>query len=241
MSYYGIAFSTDIDGAPEYDTYAMYGLILLEDGFSISEPALKASYIDIPGSDGALDASDLPQGYPTFEQRTLRCSLIKPGTTWAEMTALRQTLMSLWQGRTCRIWLPDDTEHYWHGRPSFGALEDPEILTVTATVYPYALGTQSFFISGELTTEDQSFTVPDPGRFVVPSITTEHSIVVQMYQGYDGIPPAVTLTVAQDGTAQTFHAPQTLMLPGVANGFSLRTVRSVEGATVSMRWRGGRL
>lgn len=241
MSYYGIAFSTDIDGAPQYDTYAMYGLILLEDGFSISEPALKAGYIDIPGSDGALDASDLPQGYPTFEQRTLRCSLIKPGLTWAEMTSLRQTLMRLWQGRTCRIWLPDDTEHYWYGRPSFGALEDPDILTVTATVYPYALGEQSYFTSGPLTTEDQTFTVPDPGRFVVPVITTAHSVVVQMYQGYASMPGAVTLTVAQDGTDQRFTAPQTLLIPGMANQFAVRTVRSVSGATLSMTWRGGRL
>lgn len=223
MSLYGITLSTDSDYAANYaavDTLEAYDLALAQDGLSLSAPKVRTDYKKIRGMDGAFDASDSPQGYPVFENRTLKFRLfhVPPFLAWdiEAYLQLRAAFMARWQGRRIRITLPDDTTHYWIGRLS---VQDPEegsyFIDCEAVVYPYKLKHVTTAVTiTDLTTEWQTYTLANEGRPVVPTITVEQDTDLQLLQGPIGIPPAVALALPAGETAASFRLPDTLLIPG---------------------------
>lgn len=221
---YGIKLSADSDYAATYaavDTYEEYGLALAFEPFSISAPKVRTEYKEIRGMDGALDVSDSPQGYPVFENRTLKFRLfhVPPYIAWKieEYLQLRSTFMARWQGKRIRITTPDDTTHYWVGRLS---VKDPEdgsyFLDCEAVVYPYKLKHETTTVTiTDLTTEWQTYTLTNERRYVVPTITIEQDTDIQMLQGVLSVPPEVNLALPSGETSTTFRLPDTLLVEGV--------------------------
>lgn len=217
---YGITLSDYAATYSAVDTLDEYGLALAQDGFSISAPKVRTEYKEIRGMDGALDVSDSPQGYPVFENRTLKFRLfhVPPYIAWdiEEYLQLRSTFMARWQGKRIRITTPDDTTHYWVGRLS---VKDPKegsyFLDCEAVVYPYKLKHETTTVTiTDLTTEWQTYTLANEDRYVVPTITVEQDTTIQLLQGPLGVPPEISLVLPAGETSASFQLPDALLIPG---------------------------
>lgn len=220
---YGVILSADNDYAAQYnavDTLETYSLAMAQDGFSISAPKVRTEYKEVRGMDGALDASDSPQGYPTYEPRTLKFRLfhVPPFIAWdiEEYLQLRADFMAAWQGRLIRITTPDDLTHYWVGRLS---VQDPEdgsyFLDCEAVVYPYKLKNEATtVIITDLTTSWKTYTLINSRRYVVPEITIDQNTDIQFLQGPLGVPPEISLELPAGETSASFRLPDTLLIPG---------------------------
>ncbi len=223
---YGIKLSADNDYAATYaavDTYEEYGLALAFAPFSISAPEVRTEYKEVRGMDGALDVSESPQGYPVYENRTIKLRLFKAVRPFMacdidELMQLRTTFLARWQGRKVRITLPDDETHYWVGRLSVGDLETDSnfgFFDCEAVVYPYKLKNESTAVEiTDLTTDWQTYTLTNERRFVVPEITIEQNTDIQMLQGALSVPPEVNLELPSGETSATFRLPDTLLIEG---------------------------
>ena len=220
---YGIILSADSDYAANYnavDTLETYALALAQDGFSVSAPKVRTDYKEIRGMDGALDVSDSPQGYPVFENRTLKLRLfhVPPFIGWdiEEYLQLRSTFMARWQGKRIRITTPDDTTHYWVGRLS---VKDPEdgsyFIDCEAVVYPYRLKNAATSVTiDDMTTSYKTYTLANEDRYVVPEITIAQDTTIQFLQGPLGVPPEIALELPSGESSATFRLPDTLLVPG---------------------------
>lgn len=220
---YGVTLSYDSDYAANYDavdTLEEYDLALAQDGLSISSPKVRAEYQTVRGMDGALDATDSPQGYPVFENRALKFDLfhVPPftGADIEELMQLRTTFMARWQGRRVRITLPDDTTHYWVGRLAVGDLEAGDgLLHIEAVVYPYKLKNVVTEITiNDLTTLWKTYSLTNERRFVVPEITVAQNTTIQFLQGAPSVPPEISLTLPSGESSATFRLPDTLLIEG---------------------------
>lgn len=220
---YGIILSADSDYAANYaavNTLEEYGLAFAQDGFSISAPQVRTEYKEVRGMDGTLDVSESPQGYPVFENRTLKLRLFKvpPFIAWDinEYLQLRATFMARWQGRRVRITTPDDATHYWVGRLS---VKDPEdgsyFIDCEAVVYPYRLKNAATAVTiDDMTTSYKTYTLANEDRYVVPEITISQDTIIQFLQGPLGVPPEIELELPSGESSATFRLPDTLLVPG---------------------------
>ena len=222
MSLYGIKLSNDSDSATVIDTLTTYDLAMALDGFEISEPVIRTDYKTVRGLDGVLDASEAPQGYPTFEPRTIKLRLFKSPTPYTPMKDIsslmtkRDTIMASWQGRRVRMWLPNDSTHYWIGRITVGPLEAGEgLIPIECTVYPYKLkNSQTTITITDLTTSFKTYSLSNERRFVVPEITIAQNTTIQILQGPLGTPPEVYLALPSGQSSATFRLPDTLLMDG---------------------------
>jgi len=221
---YGVVLSLDNDFAADVhavDTYATYGLGLLVDDLSISAPEVRTDTITVRGMDGVLDVSDAPQGFPVFNDRTIKFKLVKlprpyQGMDIVELMQLRTRLMADWQGKRIRIILPDDPTHYWSGRMTVGGLIAGEgIIECQATVYPYKLkNTVTEVELDGLTTSWKTFHLQNERRYVVPEITFSQNSSIQIMSGPLAVPPVVELTVPEGELSGQVKTPDFLLMDG---------------------------
>lgn len=249
---YGVKLSADSDYAAAYnavDTYEAYGLALAYDNFSISAPEPRTEYKTIRGMDGALDVSEAPQGYPVFENRTVRFRLFKavrPFMRWDidALQALRTTFLARWQGQRVRIIFPDDEEHYWLGRLTVGDLDlddDYGFFDCTAIVYPYKLKTATTEVEiTDLTTSWKQYELTNERRFVVPTITVLQATDIQILAGVAAIPPVVSLTVPSGEISASYKKPDTLLVSGTVP-FRARLTSATASPSLVIDYREGTL
>lgn len=121
----------------DYYTYDSWGLI--PDGrLIVNPPDVRENYIEIPGRNGELDLSEIqtgsvqlknrtgswdffivPYGYASISGGTARgfpgnaFSTAMLNTTPAQMA---QTIFGILHGKTVKVWLDDDLNHYYSGR-----------------------------------------------------------------------------------------------------------------------------
>lgn len=193
------------------NTLTNYGLLLVDD-VVLSSPELKTNYIDVPGMDGSIDASEAPQGYPVYQDRTLSFSLYADVDDEA-LAAIRTELMTKYHGKRTTLGMPFETGHYFSGRFQFGALDSSKrgIIPVSGTVYPYVLEIGRWLILTDMTTEYQTMQLMNEGRAVVPIINVAANTVVK-YMGEE-----YELTVAEEGVGQDFML-SALLVPGSDDG-----------------------
>lgn len=211
MAKYGAIFNAAT--IEKEDTLTVYGLILVDD-VALSSPELKANYIDVPGMDGSIDASEAPQGYPVYQNRTLSFSLYKDVDDEA-LTVLRTKLMTKYHGKLTTLSMPFEDDHCFSGRFQFGALDSSKrgIIPVSGTVYPYMLRIGKTSITIDLTTSYQKLMLQNEGRASVPVVTVSANTIVS-YAGQE-----YELTVDTAGTAQEFQLPE-LTIPASSDGDS---------------------
>lgn len=113
--FYSVTFGTK-------NTWDEWALMPVKEGrIEFVTPDVKQSYIDIPGSDGELDLSDVLTGYPTYENRkgTLKFRFFDNGVpSRARFTQLKNYL----HGKTMKAVIEDDPSHYYEGRFMVGEL-----------------------------------------------------------------------------------------------------------------------
>lgn len=97
----------------EYNSYSDLNLILSSK--TIGSPSVKASTIDLPGSDGELDFTEY-FGEPKYSNRTLKFQF----TAINPATAFDSTVKNLLHGQKMKIVLSDDPDVYFYGRISVG-------------------------------------------------------------------------------------------------------------------------
>lgn len=105
----------------------------------IGEAEAKTYYVDIPLSDGSIDLTESLSKIIRYNNReiTMVFEIRKDRTEWAQ---LMSDLNQEWNGRQVKVVFSDDTEYYWRGRASVGALEDHGFtagVTLTVNAEPY--------------------------------------------------------------------------------------------------------
>lgn len=114
----------------------------------IGEPEMETTYIQIPGRNGLIDASEAITGRRVFKKRPLAFELggKNPRLNWDGIISKMRNEI---HGRVCRITLDNDIAYYWRGRVF---LEDfdrfRELGTFTLSVpnaepYKYSLTTSA--------------------------------------------------------------------------------------------------
>ena len=114
----------------------------------IGEPKMETTYIQIPGRNGLIDASEAITGRRVFKKRPLAFELggKNPRLNWDGIISKMRNEI---HGRVCRITLDNDRAYYWRGRVF---LEDfdrfRELGTFTLSVpnaepYKYSLTTSA--------------------------------------------------------------------------------------------------
>lgn len=167
-----------IDGV---NTLSEFGLALLAD-VTIGSPKPKTTYIDIPEADGDLDiTAALTGGDVRYEMRTVKFSLfpvhdVISGTrspaTEQHSAMIRQKLAELVHGKSVKLWLPDDGEHYFVGRMSIddkGGFNKTTI-PVTMTAEPWRYKNRETIIT---VTEDSQVIARNETKRVTPVFETE--------------------------------------------------------------------
>ena len=81
----------------------------------VAPPKQKTNYINIPGANGSLDLSEIPQGYPVFENRTGNWEFyVENGFKPWEI--LYSEIMNYVHGKSLQVVLDDDYGYFYEGR-----------------------------------------------------------------------------------------------------------------------------
>ena len=162
-------YGIKINGA---DTLLTYGLYLLSD-LKISAPALKEDYVDIPGADGSLDMSCALAGEPTYKDREITGTLFKRSDDFS-LSQIASEISNLYHGKSVKIKLPTDTDHYFIGVIQFGDSDGYNSCKIpfSARVNPWRYKNAVTTVTrDDLTANYKTLTLTNERRSVVPSIT----------------------------------------------------------------------
>ena len=77
----------------------------------IPPPKPKTNYLDIPGTSGSLDISEILTGVPTYENRSGSMGFIFL-TEFGSSRRMYETIMNAVHGRRLKVILTDDPEYY---------------------------------------------------------------------------------------------------------------------------------
>jgi hypothetical protein len=176
MAYHGMS----INGT---DLLTTYGLILGAD-LEIAAPALRSSRVIIPGRDGSLNLSYALTGAPVYDDRVISGSLLKQADD-STLDSTRRTLLSSYHGREVDIVLPVDTTHVFRGVIEFGGVPGFNKGTIkwSMVAEPYRLKLTDTEVTKNLTTTEQTFTIANEARPVVPTITVSTETTVKFGNG----------------------------------------------------------
>lgn len=155
-----------------YDTAAHGGWTLCE--WELSAPEYRANMVDIPGRDGALDASAaLTGGTPRYKSRTLTARFeLSDGDRLTREETIRA--MTNWlDGWRVDIYLPDDPLHYITGRVHVSRdYNDPAHASVTVTAvcdpWRYSVAETSIKLTAAPGDPVKGYLVNNGRRTVVP-------------------------------------------------------------------------
>ena len=97
-----------------YHTLNDWGFALGNNDY-IGDPEMETTYIQIPGRDGLIDASEAISGRRVYTKRALSFELggVRDRLDWdGVISSLRNDI----HGRICRLILDNDRAYYWRGR-----------------------------------------------------------------------------------------------------------------------------
>lgn len=112
----------------------------------VEPPELKTNEVDIPGSDGAIDLTETPMGYPTYQNRTGSWEFIimndycQPIETADEWYTTYSNIMNYLHGKRFRVVLEDDQSYFYEGRltaSNFVSEKNYSKITINYNLKPY--------------------------------------------------------------------------------------------------------
>lgn len=117
----------------------------------IDPPEFKSNYIEVPGGDGYLDASEAPDGRAHYGPRAASWEFHVLRQYRAFYHNLYSSIMNYLHGRNMRIVLDDDPQYFYIGRASVNSFLSEEldatiVIDVTAQPFKYeaALSTEEW-------------------------------------------------------------------------------------------------
>lgn len=166
-----------------YDT-AVNGLWTLTE-WSLSEATPKTTMVDIPGRlDGPIDFTEALTGDVEYNTRTLKVKLESSEGTRLERRARIEQMFNQLHGRRCKIWLPDDADHYLSGRLTIKEeYNDPAhaAVTVTATCEPWRYENEETVIKLERQDRYAEAVLVNNGRRpIYPVITVGLQLLIKL-------------------------------------------------------------
>lgn len=103
----------DVNGVA-FHTINEWGLAIVNTDY-IGEPQLETLYIDVPYTDGRIDATEAVSGRPIYKSREIKVTLkgFRERMNWdAVMSDIRNKI----NGRVCHFIFDNDKAYYWRGR-----------------------------------------------------------------------------------------------------------------------------
>lgn len=145
----------------------------------VAPPKPKTNTIDIPGMNGIVDLSEVPLGFPTYQNTTgsfeFQVAHDITGLTWDQTY---QQVMAHLHGQTMKVTLTDDHSYYREGRLSVNAFKSDKLaskITINYDFGPYKwmqwttcgdwLWNPFDFIYGEITQGDFKDIVVDADTY----------------------------------------------------------------------------
>ena len=110
---YGISIYVE-DTGKTYHTLDDWEMALGNNNY-IGDPEMETTYIQVPGRNGLIDATEAISGRRIYKKRKLEFELggVRDRLNWDSIiSGLRNNV----DGRVCRLTLDNDKSHYWRGR-----------------------------------------------------------------------------------------------------------------------------
>lgn len=202
----------------------------------VPPPKLRTSYVDIPGTNGSVDISEILTGYPMFENRTGSMSFLFL-TEFGSSREMYQQILNTVHGRRMKVILTDEPEYYYEGR---------------VTVKEYSISSQYSGFSFDYTFAPYKIqTHVSPGYKDIV-IDGEKVIKINVGNSPMRVTPLVTVDGAENLTAVlerpgkpaatiTLLANTTMRYPGLTVGPGGGTLTVTGNGTITMDIRGGSL
>lgn len=229
-----------------FHTLDDWGLALGNNNY-IGDPEMETTYIQIPGRDGLLDASEALTGRRVYKKRPLMFSVggKKPRLNW-------DSIISTWRndinGRICQITLDNDPQYYWRGRVYIEGFDRARELGTFNISIPTA---DPYKYSHETSTEPWKW---DPFNFLtgvityIGAITVNGTRSVTIPSGYMPTSPEFvvsqktgTLTVANNGVSHELAVGSNKIPSIYVGGDSDETLLFTGNATIEIVYRNGSL
>lgn len=109
----------------------------------IEAPEVVTKFIEIPGRNGSIDATDALLGYPTYKDRLITIELGILGKTDEEYAAVFSDIYAKIHGKRLAVIMPSDPDYHYIGRWEVSTPERQHkkirIMTLVCTAEPYAL------------------------------------------------------------------------------------------------------
>lgn len=158
-----------IDGCHTLDDYQLELLA----GFKISAPQPRTNYIEIPGLDGVLDASEV-FGTKVYDQRDIEAKFIYVGDDYEDAFACANTFINAVHGKKCVIVMDMDASYQYDATLYVDATYDNMIAMVTLTgeAYPYKLRTSTTSVSVDVV-EEATVELSNERMPTFPTITVD--------------------------------------------------------------------
>lgn len=141
---YGISIYVE-DTGKTYHTLNDWGFALGNNNY-IGDPELETTYIQVPGRDGLIDASEAISGRRVYKKRQLAFELggVRNARNWDTIiSGFRNNI----HGRVCRLIIDNDPNYYWRGRvfiQDFDRFRDLGTFTLAVpNADPYKYDTES--------------------------------------------------------------------------------------------------
>ena len=110
---YGLSIYVE-DTGKTYHTLDTWELALGNNNY-IGDPEMETTYIQVPGRNGLIDATEAISGRRIYKKRKLAFELggMRERLNWDSIiSGFRNNI----DGRVCRLTLDNDKSHYWRGR-----------------------------------------------------------------------------------------------------------------------------
>ena len=113
----------------------------------ISPPSVNTFYVDVPGSDGSLDLTEVLTGYVTYGDRSgdFQFKIYAPRSEWYD---IYNEIVHDLHGKKMDVILDEDAQYYYNGRLSVGSLQAGKNsaklkISGTFSAYQYVIDTYS--------------------------------------------------------------------------------------------------
>lgn len=149
----------------------------------LAQPEWRSNLIEVPGLDGVIDASTALTGDVCFAPRALEITLENSVGTRTERGIKIAALINDLAGKTMKIVLPDDQEHYVVGRINI-ALQYNDLahaaLSVSASCDPWRYRrTITKIARSDLGADYKQLRLPNERRPIIPTITVDRDTTLR--------------------------------------------------------------
>ena len=168
--------------------HSFFDLNLILSAVEIAPAIPKTNYVDIPGTDGALDLTEANGGVK-FSDRTHKFTLtMNPADDISEAgwEAKKTEVSNCLNGKACRITLDKDPDYYWQGRCTVDSYKSNKRIrqfVISARVRPYKFKQKETVATFNLTEAGQTVSLQNSRRSVCPVITCTNDNTVIVFNG----------------------------------------------------------